>query len=271
MKLFGAHINSNINDIIPEIKKIKEYGGTLVQIFVNIKYNKKKYNEVKKYLEDNNMHMVIHASYTINIAQNWTEYSWWLKQFLHEIEIAEYLGAFGIVIHLGKQLKLSEQEGLNNMFTSMLYIYNQIKNTKIKIMFETSTGQGSEMCYSLEKFSHFFNKFLKIDKDKFRICLDTCHIFQAGYDIRSKKNINEYLKEFDKLIGLRYIGLIHLNDSKNDLGAKLDRHESLGEGFIGKEGLTHISKFFLENNVPLVLETRDDTKFKDEIKNYFLP
>ena len=270
MKLFGAHINSNITDVISEIKKIKEYGGNLVQCFVNSKYNKKDYDGIKKYLEENKMHLVVHGSYTINIAQNWNEYSWWLKQFLHEIELSEYLGAFGIVIHLGKQLKLSDQEGINNMFTSMLYIYGKIKEMKIKILFETSTGQGSEMCYNLEQFAYFFNKFLKVNKDKFRICLDTCHIFQAGYDIRDIKNINNYLKEFDRLIGLRYIGLIHLNDSKNELGAKLDRHESLGEGHIGKNSLLFISKFFLKNIVPLILETRDSSKYEKEIKNYFI-
>ena len=270
MKLFGAHINSNITDIISEITKIKEYGGTLIQCFVNSKYNKKDYDEIKKFLIKNNMHVVVHASYTINIAQNWNKYSWWLKQFLYEIELSEYLGAYSIVIHLGKQLKLSDQEGINNMFTSILYIYNQIKNMKIKIMFETSTGQGSEMCYNLEKFAHFFNKFLKVNKDRFRICLDTCHIFQAGYDLRDIKIVNTYLKEFDRLIGLRYIGLVHLNDSKNELGSKLDRHENLGEGYIGKNSLLFISKFFMKNNVPLVLETRDNSKYKDEIKNYFI-
>lgn len=270
MKLFGAHINSNITDIISEIKKIKEYGATLIQLFVNNKYHNKDYDEIKKFLKENNMHAVVHASYTINIAQNWNEYSWWLKQFLHEIELAEYLGAFGIVIHLGKQIKLSDQEGINNMFTSMLYIFSKIKKMKIKILFETSTGQGSEMCYNLEEFAYFFNKFLKVDKEKFRICLDTCHIFQAGYDISRIENVNAYLKDFDRLIGLRYIGLIHLNDSKNELGAKLDRHESLGKGHIGKDSLLYISNFFIKNNVPLILETRDSSMYKEEIYNYFI-
>jgi deoxyribonuclease-4 len=273
MRLFGSHIDSDIKEIINEIHKIKSYGGNLIQCFVNIKYNKKDYQEIKNELEKNNMKIVIHASYTINIAQNWTEHSWWLKQFIHEIELAEYLGAFGIVLHLGKQLKLSTQEALNNMFTSMIYVYEQVKNTNIKILFETSTGQGSEMCYDLENFSYFFNKFIKINKinnDKFRICVDTCHIFQAGYDITNKKNIKLYFENFERLIGLRYIGLIHLNDSKNSIGSKLDRHESLGYGHIGKEALSYISLFFLKINTPIILETPDQNKFKDEIKNYFI-
>ncbi len=266
MKLFGSHINSNINNLNKEINKIKDYGGNLVQFFINIRNNNKDYDFLKK----ENIKIVIHASYTINIAQEWNEHSWWLKQFLLEIEMAEYIGAFGIVIHLGKQLKLSSQEGLNNMYTSILYIYDKIKNLNIKIFFETSTGQGSEMCYNLEDFAYFFNKFLKINQDKFRICLDTCHIFQAGYDISTIDNINLYLKDFERLIGLKYIGLIHLNDSKNSLGSKLDRHENLGFGHIGKENLLYISNFFMKSNVPIVLETPDNSKVKQEINKYFI-
>ncbi len=270
MRLFGSHIDSDIKEIINEIHKIKSYGGNLIQCFVNIKYNNKDYTEIKNELNKNNMKIVVHASYTINIAQDWTEHSWWLKQFIREIEISEYLGAFGIVLHLGKQLKLSTEVALNNMYTSMIYVYNQIKNTNIRILFETSTGQGSEMCYDLENFSYFFNKFNKINQDKFRICVDTCHIFQAGYDITNKKNIKLYFENFERLIGLRYIGLIHLNDSKNIIGSKLDRHENLGEGYIGKDGLLYISNFFLKINTPIILETPDNNKYENEIKTYFI-
>jgi deoxyribonuclease-4 len=268
MKLFGAHIDSNINNIQDEIIMINEYNGNLVQFFVNSKFNTKNYEKIKNDLDNYNIKLVIHASYTINIARDWTEHSWWLKQLYLEIELAEYLGAFGIVIHLGKQLKLSTEEGLNNMYTSLLHIYNKTKDFNIKIFLETSTGQGSEMCYKLEDFAYFFNKFIKINnitKDKFRICLDTCHIFQAGYDISNKKNINKYMNDFERLIGIKYIGLVHLNDSKNELGSKLDRHESLGDGYIGLDAIKYISKFFFNINVPIILETRQD-KIKEELK-----
>ena len=271
MKLFGAHIDSNINNIQDEIIMINEYDGNLVQFFVNSKFNTKDYEKIKNDLQKYNTKLVIHASYTINIARDWSEHSWWLKQLYLEMELAEYLGAFGIVIHLGKQLKLSIEEGLNNMYTSLLYIYNKTKDFNIKIFLETSTGHGSEMCYKLEDFAYFFNKFININtntKDKFRICLDTCHIFQAGYDISNKKNINKYMNDFERLIGIKYIGLVHLNDSKNVLGSKLDRHESLGDGYIGLEAIKYISKFFFNINVPIILETRQD-KIKEELKLLF--
>jgi len=271
MKLFGSHIDSNIKNIQDELKMINEYNGNLVQFFVNSKFNTKNYEKIKNDLAKYKIKLVIHASYTINIARVWSEHSWWLKQLYLEMELAEYLGAFGIVIHLGKQLKLSTEEGLNNMYTSLLYIYNKTKDFNIKIFLETSTGQGSEMCYKLEDFAYFFNKFIKINnitKDKFRICLDTCHIFQAGYDISNKKNINKYMNDFERLIGIKYIGLVHLNDSKNVLGSKLDRHESLGYGYIGIESIKYISKFFFNINVPIILETQQD-KIKEELKLLF--
>ena len=268
MKLFGSHIDSNIKNIQDELKMINEYNSNLVQFFVHNNLNTKDYEKIKNDLEKYKIKLVIHASYTINIARDWSEHSWWLKQLYLEIELAEYLGAFGIVIHLGKQLKLSTEEGLNNMYTSLLYIYNKTKDFNIKIFLETSTGQGSEMCYKLEDFAYFFNKFIKINnitKDKFRICLDTCHIFQAGYDISNKKNINKYMNDFERLIGIKYIGLVHLNDSKNELGSKLDRHESLGDGYIGLDAIKYISKFFFNINVPIILETQQD-KIKEELK-----
>ena len=268
MKLFGSHIDSNINNIQDELIMINEYNGNLVQFFVNSKFNTKDYEKIKNDLDNYKIKLVIHASYTINIARDWTEHSWWLKQLYLEMELAEYLGAFGIVIHLGKQLKLSTEEGLNNMYTSLLYIYNKTKDFNIKIFLETSTGQGSEMCYKLEDFAYFFNKFIKINnitKDKFKICLDTCHIFQAGYDISNKKNINKFMNDFERLIGIKYIGLVHLNDSKNELGSKLDRHETLGDGYIGLDAIKYISKFFFNINVPIILETQQD-KIKEELK-----
>ncbi len=263
MSLFGGTIKStvkfNIDEMLSNIDNLKSCGANLIQIMLLPNKKKQEYDPLKSYLIKNNIHIVIHASYNLNLAKEWTEHSSWIHQFLKEIRVAEYIGAFGIVLHMGKQMNLTKEEAINNMYSSLIYIYNQIKDYKIRILLETSTGQGTEMGYELEDFAKFFNKFAKhkniIISDKFRVCLDTCHIFQAGNDISDVSKTNIYLKKFDNLIGLKYIGLIHLNDSLNQLGFHIDRHESLGKGHIGHEVLRYISKFFIEQCVPIILET----------------
>ena len=268
-KLIGIHINSNIDDIINQAKNVLKYKGAIVQLFTKSTSKKAKliYNDFKLFINKNNMKCVIHASYTINIAQNWNYHSWWLKQFMMEIKNAELIGAFGIVIHLGKQLEMTNEEALNNMYTSLLYVHSETQHINVKIFIETSTGQGSEMCYDIEKLSHFFKKFSdnknKNISERFGICLDTCHIFSAGYDISNKKKVKEYLSLFDKLIGLHFIKLIHLNDSQRELGSHIDRHANIGSGFIGKESLLELMTFFLSLNVPIILETPEQKILSD--------
>lgn len=266
--MIGAHIDNDINNLIKSSTIIKKTGGNCVQIFVNV-MNKKQheYEKFKQYLNKNNMKCIVHASYTINCAQNWSEYSWWIKQFIEEIKIANMINASGIVIHLGKQLKLTKEEALNNMYSSLLYVYSKTIHTNVKILIETSTGQGSEICYKLEDLAYFYRKILshknKTIKTRIQLCVDTCHIFAAGYDIRNKSTIHQYLDKFNELIGLEHIKLIHLNDSKYDIEQKLDRHENLGKGYIGKHALLYFSKIFINLNVPIILETPNDNILND--------
>jgi deoxyribonuclease-4 len=176
-------------------------------------------------------------------------------QFVEEIKIAHKIGAYAVVVHLGKQLDLTKEVALNNMFINLLKVLDATMNLDIRILIETSTGQGSEMCYDLDEFAMFFKK---IKNNRIGICLDTCHIFNAGYDIRTKKTVEEYIKLFEEKIGINSIKLIHLNDSSNDLGMKIDRHQNIGRGYIGVEGIKQIIMFFTSLNIPIVLETPDE-------------
>lgn len=273
--MYGIHIIDSPSQINFEIDRIIDMGANLVQLFVfpSLK-DKTVYDIFKKNLITNKVHCVVHASYTINLAANWDMYSWWILQFIGQIEVAHQIGAFGIVIHCGKQLDLTKEQALNNMYTSLLYIHNQTKKySKVKIFIETSTGQGSELCYKIEDLAYFFKKFSlhkKEDiKDRFRICIDSCHIFASGYDIRTKGTIDMYLDTFEELIGLKNIALIHLNDSKKDLGSNVDRHESLGKGYIGKIGLKYFADFFKKMNVPIILET-PFCCHKKEVNNFLI-
>ena len=127
--MIGAHIDSAPDNILDEANKINKYKGNIVQLFVQpITKKMDQYLLFKHYLKENDMKCVVHISYTVNCSQNWDYYSWWIKQFIMEIEMASKINAFAVVVHLGKQLQLSSEESLNNMYTSLLYVHNQTKN-----------------------------------------------------------------------------------------------------------------------------------------------
>ena len=278
MAIIGLHIDSTPNIILAEINKynnlINKYSKnkTIIQLFVSLAKSNKNYYDLIKENFKNKILFSVHISYTINIAKDSSYYNWWIKNLVSEIKIANDIGAFCVVIHLGKSLDLSLETAFNNMYINLLKVHNMLGNIPTKILIETSTGQGTEMCYELEDLARFYNKFKINDKlsQRFGICLDTCHIFNAGYDIRTIKGVSDYITEFDRLIGVDNIKLIHLNDSKNKLGAKVDRHENLTKGFIGQEGLEQIILLFSKLQVPLVLETpdeylEDDFKFINKV------
>jgi len=268
--MLGAHIASDPDKLLDGANIIKQNGGNIIQLFVepmSLSENYEYYKNFAKFIKQNNMKCVVHISYTINCSKNWNKYSLWIEQFIMEIKIASLLGAFAVVVHLGKQLKLSLSESLNNMYTSLLHVHNSTKQYDVLILLETSTGQGTELCYKLDELTHFYRKLSKHKNtsisQRFGLCVDTCHIFVAGYDIRSENAINTYLDNFNELIGLKHIKLVHLNDSKNDINSNLDRHANIGDGFIGESGLTKIAKIFNNLHIPMILETPKDNIIKD--------
>lgn len=258
--MYGLHINSDPSQIIEQLIYYNKNNCKVVQIFVNInkKYDKI-YNDIKLKAQELNINIIVHASYTINIAQEWTEYSWWIEQLIQEINISNKLGAKYIVIHLGKKLDLDENIAINNMYSSLLYIHNKTQKLSIKLLLETSSGQGSEMCSTIDGLAMLINKFLnsknELIKNRFGICVDTCHIFSAGYPINEKENTLKYINEFNEKINVSTIKVLHLNDSKNKVGSNIDRHENINNGFIGIDGLKPIIKLCFKLNIPIILET----------------
>ena len=262
--LVGIHINSELDELIKKTKIVKTNGGNIVQLFTNKNSNKatKLYDDFSLYLQSVKMKCVVHSSYTINIAQNWDFHSWWLKQLIIEIKMANHIGAVGIVVHLGKQLNIPKEVAINNTYTSLEYVLSKTKELNVPIFLETSSGQGSEMFSNIEELGIFFKKIKKITNN-IGICIDTCHIFSAGYDIRGKSNITKFLKQFDLSIGLENVKLIHLNDSKKELGSKIDRHASYDNGTIGITSIKIFANFFKKLEVPIILETPTDNIIDD--------
>ena len=275
---YGAHVNTADITLIEAAKKIKKIGGNILQIFLTLpnkrtitKRSTKELDEFNNYLKKNNMKVIVHSSYIHNMSRDWDKYSSWIINFIMEIKYAHQIGATGIVIHTGKQLNLSEWDAWNNMYTSLVYIHNKTKEyDKVKILLETPSGQGTEILYKIEDFARFYKKFsitknIKL-KNRFKICLDTCHIFAAGYDLTSIMKIKLYLEVFDELIGINNIYVVHFNDSLKGVGSKRDRHANIGKGEIGLKNLKYIFKYFKSLYIPIILETpENNSKLELEI------
>lgn len=276
---FGAHIETykDGQNLIYAAEKVLNAGGNLIQIFLTVPgqvktgtRTKEELEKFREWLFKHNMKVVVHSSYIHNLARDWDEYSWWMQNLELEIEYAHYIDAIGLVLHFGKSLELSLTDTYNNMYSSLIHVHNAtMKYKDVKILLETSTGQGTEICYKLEDLAHFYKKLSKNSnkeiKERFRLCIDTCHIFSAGYNLKTKEQVKAYLEAFDELIGLKYVNLIHLNDCKVDVGEHKDRHDNIGEGKIGLTGLQMFFDFFKKLKIPIVLET-PNYGYETEIK-----
>jgi deoxyribonuclease-4 len=274
----GAHFDSSCNSLIESAEKIKSAGGNLIQIFLTCPGTKKTQertiNELikfKNYLINNDMKVVVHSSFLHNIGRKWDNYSYWITNIILEIQYSHMIGAICLVLHLGKKLELSLQETYNNMYTALLYIHNNTKQYEdVVIALETSSGQGSEVATTLDELSYFYNKFatnpLQSFRHRIKICLDTCHIFQAGMDkFENKNDVKKFLKEWDNKIGIANIKLVHLNNAAYEFKSHRDVHANILIGHINENALKHFYKFFRKNNIPIVLET-PNYGYKSEIK-----
>jgi deoxyribonuclease-4 len=197
---------------------------------------------------------VIHAPYILNFAHEFNKNSWSITSLLDHLNICSKMGALGVVVHTGKYMHLDKSEAIENMYQNLKYcLDNSPDNTNI--LLETPCGQGTELGGRLEEFRIIYNKFSKEDKKRLKICVDTCHVFAAGYDLSEPDKVKTFIKTFDTLIGWKHVGLIHLNDSRTVLNSNLDRHELLDEGHIKLKGLSVIIKFAYNAGIPLILET----------------
>ena len=256
---YGAH-SSIAKGIVGALKNINKAGGNIAQIFISSpqgrgikKRTDDELKSIRDYQKENKMKLVIHSPYVLNYAKPFTGTSWWIKQLMTELELGYKMNSIGSVVHFGKHLKLTRREGLINMKKSFEYMIDNTENGTI--ILETAAGQGTELGYDLEEFAVLYNSFADKYKKRIKICIDTCHIFVAGYDISSKKLAKAFFTKFNKLIGIKHVVLIHLNDSKPEVGKRVDRHENLGQGHIGLDGIGYVIKYAKKKGIPLILET----------------
>ncbi|TVQ15139.1 MAG: deoxyribonuclease IV [Bacteroidetes bacterium] len=205
-----------------------------------------------------------HDSYLINLGHPEEEgLNKSRNAFLDEMQRCEQLGITLLNFHPGSHLKkISEDDCLQRIAESINMALD--KTRSVRAVIENTAGQGSNMGYRFEHLARIIE--LTDDKSRVGVCIDTCHGWAAGYDFASDKGYEEVWSAFDEIVGLQYLMGIHLNDAKKELGSKVDRHASIGEGFMGAETFSRLMKDERLNNIPIILETPDPDKWKEEIE-----
>ena len=200
-----------------------------------------------------------HDSYLINLGSPKNEL--WEKSldaYVIELERAEMLGLSGVVMHPGSYVDSSEEEGLARIVEGLNEAHRRTKGFKVQTWVEATAGQGTNLGYKFEHLAHIINN--ADDGHRFGVCVDTCHVFAAGYGLKTKKEYNATMQEFDDIVGIDKIKAFHLNDSKKEQGSRVDRHEHIGEGHLGPEPF----KFVLNDprfaDLPMYLETKKETR-----------
>lgn len=210
--------------------------------------------------------VIIHDSYLINLATaDKTLYNKSIKAFVHEIERADMLGAGFLVTHMGAHKDAGEEKGLALLADAVKKAIQQTPDSNVMILLETTAGQGSQLGY---KFEHIAEVIARCKgHERIGACLDTCHIFAAGYDISTDEGYKTTIEEFDQIIGLEKLKAIHLNDAKKPLASRVDRHAHIGKGHLGLKTFERIVNDQRLKEVPLILETPQPEKMhKEHIK-----
>ena len=185
-----------------------------------------------------------------------------VNTLINEVERCAQLGIPYLVTHLGSHLGTGEEAGIKKLVEALTKA-GQTKND-VMILLENTAGQKNSVGSDFKQLGEIFKQ-LKPGK-KFGVCLDTCHAFVAGYDLRTADKVKETFKEFDRHVGIENLKILHLNDARGEIGCNLDRHYHLGLGGIGEEGITSVVKFANKKKIPIILETPIDDD-RDDFEN----
>jgi len=261
MLIIGSHVSLGGKEmLVGSVKEAISYGANTFMFYTGAPQNtvRKPINEfnlqeAKKLMLENNIdinNVIVHSPYIINLANVDNEKGQFAIDFLtNEVKRVEEIGCRYLVLHPGSHVGAGVEVGLETIAKRLNAVLNSM-NTNVVILLETMAGKGSELAINLNEIKYLIDSIDK--KENIGVCLDTCHLHDSGVDLNK---FDEYLDEFDNLIFLNYLKCIHVNDSKNTLGAHKDRHENFGFGYIGFDTLINIVYNPRLNNIPKILET----------------
>ena len=274
MLIIGSHVSfTKDSQLMGSLEEALSYDANTFMFYTGAPQNTKRYeidNEITKKaiikmqeVGINIDNIIVHAPYIINLANgDEVKYDFSIRFLIGEVKRCEEMHIKYMVLHPGSHVGLGVDEGINNIINALNIVLKNSQN--VTILLETMAGKGTEVGRNFDEIKRIIDGVWK--KELIGVCLDTCHLNDSGYDI---SNIDSVLDEFDKVIGLKYVKCVHVNDSKNPLGSSKDRHENIGYGTIGFDNLLNVIYNSRLDNIPKILETPyilDKAPYKEEIK-----
>lgn len=271
--LLGAHMSIS-GGLHTAFERGKHVGCTTIQIFSknNTQWRAKPLidKDIKLFKSEakkSNIHpVIVHSSYLINLcAQDKVTLKKSRESFLEELTRCQQLGIPYFVFHPGSHVGQGEDVGLQKISESLNIIHQRTKGYAVKSVIEVTAGQGSNLGYRFEQIACIIEQVE--NKRRIGVCIDTCHLFAAGYNISNEEGYEKTMREFDDVIGFNRLCVIHLNDSKGTLGSRIDRHEHIGKGQIGDRGFWLFMNDRRFAKVPKIIETPKGADMKEDIMN----
>jgi deoxyribonuclease-4 len=210
--------------------------------------------------------VVAHTSYLLNLAS--PDETLWKRSrdtLIIELERCEALGVGWLVLHPGSHVGTGEEAGLQRVAQGLGEVHAATPGFRARILLETTAGQGTNLGYRFEQLAWVLEH--TPQGERLGICLDTCHVFAAGYELRTSEGYAATMEAFDRIVGLERLLALHLNDSKGDLGSRKDRHAHIGEGYIGLEGFRHVINDPRLAHLPGLLETPKSNDLHEDREN----
>lgn len=271
MPLFGSHL-SIAGGYYKAVEAAAGYGMRTVQIFTknNNQWRGKPLTaiEVQRFRDavgESGLQVpCAHDSYLINLAspddELWTKS---LEAFVVELERAEALGLAGVVMHPGSYVDSSEELGLKRIVQALDEVHRRASGFAVETWLETTAGQGTNLGHRFEHLGFILRNCR--EPERFGVCVDTCHIFAAGYGLKTRDEYEETMRQLDGQVGLDRVRAFHLNDSKREQGSRVDRHEHIGEGHLGLEPFRFVVNDPRFASLPMYLETKKEKRNGEEM------
>jgi len=271
--LLGAHMSTN-GGVHSAFARGASIGCTTMQVFVknNNQWHARPFidEDIQNYKTEEAKARIVpviaHAAYLINLcAVSVPVLHKSRTAFIDELQRCEALGVKALVFHPGAHVGAGETEGIKKIAESLNVAHDKTSGFHALSTLESTAGQGSALGYRFEHLGAIID--LVAEKHRMAVCLDTCHLLAAGYDIRSQAGWEKTMGEFVDVVGIHRLVAVHVNDSKNNLGSRVDRHEHIGKGQIGLEGFRAVMNDPRLNNIPKILETPKSEDMHEDLEN----